>query len=125
MTRIAGVLVVVLGLMVVPALAQGTGSAAQGSKAPAAKTVRAMGTVSAVTTNSLTVKGQKAEWTFSIDKETVVVVKGATRKNMELKAEGKSAKLTDFVKVGDEVTVTYYDGTPKLATDIRVTTPAK
>ena len=45
MTRIAGVLVVVvLGLMVVPALAQGTGSAAQGSKAEA-KTVRAMGSV--------------------------------------------------------------------------------
>ncbi len=124
MTRIAGVLVVVLGLMVVPALAKGTGSAAQGGKAEA-KTVRATGTVSAVVTNSLTVKAPKAEWTFSIDKETLVVVKGATRKNMELKAEGKSAKLTDFVKVGDEVNVTYYDGPTKLATEIRVTTPAK
>ena len=110
--------------MVVPALAQGTGSAAQGSKADA-KTVRAMGTVSAVATDSLTVKSPKAEWTFSIDRETLVVVKGATRKNMELKAEGKSAKLTDFVKVGDEVTVTYVDGAKKLATEIRVTTPAK
>ena len=54
-----------------------------------------------------------------------MVAKGATTKSLELKAGGKSAKLTDFVKVGDSVTVTYKDGTTKVATNIRVTTPAK
>ena len=115
MTRIASVLVVVLGLLVVPALAQGT----------KAKEARAAGTVSAVNTTGLTVKSPKAEWTFTIDKETEVFVKGATRKNMELKAEGKSPKLTDWVKVGDAVTVTYYDDAKKLAKEIRVTTSVK
>ncbi len=89
------------------------------------KTIDAMGTVSAVATDSLTVKGKAAEWTFTIDKETSVVAKGATTKSLELKAEGKSTKLTDFVKVNDEVTVSYYDqGAKKLAATIRVTKPA-
>ena len=89
------------------------------------KTIDAMGVVSAVALESLTVKGKAAEWTFTVDKETTVVVKGATRKNLELKAEGKSPRLTDFVSVKDEVTVSYHDlGATKHAATIRVTRSA-
>jgi hypothetical protein len=86
-----------------------------------------MGTVSAVSMDTLTVKGGKSEtWTFTIDKTTSVIAKGATHKSLELKAEGKAQKLTEFVKVGDQVTVSYHDmGATKHAATIRVTVPAK
>ncbi len=83
-----------------------------------------VGSVTAVATDSLTVKGKEGEVKLAIDKDTEVTAKGASHKSLELKAEGKSTKLTDFVKVGDAVTVSYKDGTTKLATNIRVTTPA-
>ena len=38
-------------------------------------------------------------------RDTSVTAKGATHKTLELKAEGKGTKLTDFVKNGDQVTV--------------------
>jgi len=42
------------------------------------------------------------------------------------KAEGKSGRLTDFVKVGDAVSVSYHDmGATKHAASIRVTAPVK
>ena len=86
------------------------------------KTIDANGTVTAVALDSLTVKGKTGEMTFTVDKETTVVVKGATRKNLELKAEGKNPRLTDFVKVKDEVVVNYHDlGATKHAATIRVT----
>jgi hypothetical protein len=125
MTRLVGGLVIALLMVAVPAtaLAELTGAAQDKSGKP--KTVDAIGAVTAVTPSSLTVKGKNAEWTFTIDKETNVTAKGATTKSLELRAEGKSTKLTDFVKVGDQVTVNYYDGATKLAATIRVTTPAK
>lgn len=123
MSRRLKILWALMLVISVPAivLAGRNGAAAQTT----AKTLDAIGTVSAVATDSLTVKGKAAEWTFTIDKETSVVAKGATTKSLELKAEGKSTKLTDFVKVNDEVTVSYYDqGAKKLAATIRVTKPA-
>jgi len=86
------------------------------------KTLSAMGTVTAVTTDSLTVKNKAESWTFTIDKTTSVNAKGATHKSLELKKEGKASKLTEFVKVGDSVTVSYHDlGATKHASVIRVT----
>jgi hypothetical protein len=91
-------------------------------KPPAQKTLQAMGTVSEVATDSMTVKGTKETWTFVIDKETSVRAKGATTKTLELKKEGKGTKLTDFVKVGDRVTVSYHEvGAAKHASTIQVT----
>jgi hypothetical protein len=98
----------------------------QGATAPKPKTLSAMGTVSAVTVDSLTVKNKTDSWTFTIDKTTTVNAKGATHKSLELQKEGKSQKLTEFVKVGDAVTVSYHDmGATKHAAAIRVTASIK
>jgi len=119
MTRLAGILVVAVALAL-PMAARAEQDAAK------AKTLSAMGTVSAVTVDSLTVKGKTDTWTFTIDKDTTVTAKGATHKSLELKAEGKASKLTEFVKVGDSVTVGYHDiGAKKHAATIRVTAAAK
>ena len=116
MTRLVGILVVACALAL-PLAARAE---------PQGKTLNAMGTVSAVTVDSLTVKGKTDTWTFAIDKDTTVTAKGATHKTLELKAEGKANKLTEFVKVGDTVTVGYHDqGAKKHAATIRVTAAAK
>jgi len=115
MRRLVGVLAVALAIAAVPSFASAQGAAA--------KTMNATGTVSAVAPDSLTVKGGGADtWTFMIDKDTSVTAKGATHKSLALKADGKSTVLTDFVKVGDKVTVAYHDmGSMKHASRINVT----
>ena len=123
MNRIAGALVVAMALVVAPAVDLREWNGGPASQ-PTAKTMTAVGVVTAVATDSLTVKGKEGEVKLAIDKDTEVTAKGASHKSLELKAEGKSTKLTDFVKVGDAVTVSYKDGATKLATNIRVTTPA-
>ena len=86
------------------------------------KTMNASGTVSAVTPSSMTVKGKTEEWTFTIDKDTSVTAKGATHKSLALKADGKATVLTDFIKSGDTVNVSYHDmGNMKHASTINVT----
>jgi hypothetical protein len=96
-----------------------------GVSAQAPKTMNAQGVVSTVTTTSLTVKGTSESWTFTIDKDTEVTAKGATHKSLALKADGKSSVLTEFVKVGDRVSVSYHDmGTMKHAATINVTQAA-
>ena len=111
------------GLLVAVAVAAVMGSGV--SYAQAAKTMNAAGTVSAVTTDSLTVKKGTDEWKFMIDKDTSVVAKGATHKSLALKADGKATTLTDFVKAGDNVTVAYHEmGGMKHAATINVTNPA-
>ena len=83
------------------------------------------GYFSTVTTSSLAVKGTSESWTFVIDKDTEVTAKGATTKSLALKADGKSSVLTDFVKVGDRVSVSYREmGTMKHAATISVTAQA-
>jgi hypothetical protein len=127
--RLVGVLVGTLALVAAPALAyaQGTGGTKSGEKAAAApKTQNTQGAVTAVAPDSITVKAKSGEMTFTIDKTTTVTAKGATHKSLALKADGKSTMLTDFVKVGDQVTVAYHDmGTSKHAASIRVTSPTK
>ena len=92
--------------------------------APAAKAMSALGNVTAVAPDSLTVKAKSGDLTFTIDKDTTVVAKGASHKSLALKAEGKAQTLTEFVKVGDSVTVTYKEvGAAKLASTIHVTSP--
>jgi len=93
-------------------------------KAPAPKALKAMGTVSALASDSVTVKGKTESWTFTVDKDTVVVAKNASHKMQQLKADGKPSMVTDFVKMNDNVTVTYHDmGATKHAAEIRVTAP--
>jgi|SRR5262245_7093037 len=117
MRRLLGVLAVALAIAAVPSFVSAQG---------AGKTMNAQGTVTAVAPDSLTVKGTGADtWTFMIDKDTSVTAKGATHKSMELKAEGKGTKLTDFVSVGSKVTVNFQDmGSMKHALRINVTAAA-
>ena len=110
--------VVALGvlLLATPALAQD-----KTAKPAAAKTLTATGVVSAVTSDSLTVKGKDAEWTFAVDKETHVSASGASRKTAALKSDQKPATITEYVKVGDTVNVKYHEkGTTKHAADVSV-----
>ena len=116
MRRLVGVLTAV-ALLTMPSVAL----AGQGGS----KTMTAQGTVSAVTTDSLTVKTKTEETKFMINRDTSVVAKGATHKTLALKADGKSAVLTDFVKAGDTVNVSYTDmGGMKHASQINVTIQA-
>ena len=117
------VLMMAVALMVAaaPAFAQDKKPAA----APAEKTLSAAGAVTAVTADSLSVKGKTAEWTFAVDGKTQVTASGATHKTAAAKADNKPTPITDFVHVGDQVSVKYHDGATKHASSVRVTTAAK
>jgi hypothetical protein len=94
-------------------------------KPAAEKTMSAAGEVTAVTADSLSVKGKTAEWTFAVDSKTQVTAAGATHKTAAAKAENKPTAITEFVHVGDQVAVKYHDGATKHAASVRVTTAAK
>ena len=129
MKRVLSVFVASLAIIALPAITfagQAQAKPAPQTKPAPAKTLTASGTVEKVAPDSLTVKGKTESWTFTIDKDTSVTAKGATHKTLELKAEGKGTKLTDFVKTGDQVTVSYHDmGTMKHAAVVRVTGAVK
>jgi hypothetical protein len=122
MRRLLAIMGAVAIMAAAPSFALGQSKdKAPAEKAPASKSMTAAGNVTAVVADSMTVKGKTAEWTFMIDKDTTVVAKGATHKSLALKAEGKGQTLPEFVKVGDEVSVTYKEmGTAKHASTIRV-----
>ena len=125
MKRVFSVFVASLAILALPSISL-AGQAGAQAKPPAEKALTTMGTVTEVATDSLTIKAKNESMTFTIDKETSVRAKGATTKTLELKREGKGTKLTDFVHVGDGVTVSYHDrGATKHAANINVTTPVK
>ena len=115
------VLMLALALTVAaaPAFAQDKKAA---KSEPAAKTMSATGTVSAVTADSLTVKGKDGDMTFAVDGKTNVQASGASHKTAAAKADNKPTPITEFVKVGDEVSVKYHDGATKHAASVRVMT---
>jgi uncharacterized cupredoxin-like copper-binding protein len=118
MRRLFGVL---LAAAVLVAAAPGLAHAGQA----AAKLLNALGSVSAVSPTSMTVKSGSNEWVFTIDKDTSVTAKGGTHKSLALKADGKSPMLTDFIKVGDGVTVSYHEmGSMKHAASISLRAPS-
>jgi hypothetical protein len=82
------------------------------------------GTVAAVSADSITVKGKDAEVKLSVDSKTKVVGTGMGTKNTKMKEEKKAPQIVDFVKTGDQVSVSY-DDTSKHATEVRVTKAAK
>jgi hypothetical protein len=89
--------------------------------APAAKSQTAIGAVSAVGGNSLSVKGE-SEWTFAVDNSTTVSGTGVGTAGKKLLEAGGKPTLTDFVHQGDTVAVTYHEmaGT-KHADIVRIT----
>ena len=114
------VIIFVLGavLLAGPAFAQ---AKAADKAAGSTKTLSASGKVSAVSADSVTVKGKDAEWTFGVDKATTVVAKGATHKIAAMSADKKPAVVTEFVHTGDDVVVKYHDaGATKHAASITV-----
>jgi ribosomal protein S1 len=86
----------------------------------------ASGTVSEVNADSLTVKGDAGEWTFTIDDHTAVIAAGGSTHSRAAAAEGKSTPITDFVGVGDTVRVKYHEAEgAKIATEVRVRQKAR
>ena len=120
--RKALMLAVALMVAAAPAFAQEKKAAAA---AAADKTMSAAGAVTAVTADSLTVKGKAGEWTFAVDAKTAVTATGASHKTAAAKADSKPTPITEFVHVGDEVAVKYHDGATKHAASVRVTSAAK
>jgi len=90
-----------------------------------AKPASESGVVSAVTGNSLTVKGKAGDTTFAVDTKTIVSGTGFGSAGRKITDAGGKPTLSDFVHSGDSVTVTYHDtGVAKMATNVRVTKKA-
>lgn len=124
MRRFVGVIAVLMaGMLPVYAAAQATPPAKEVKQA-AGKIMSATGSVTAVTADSLTVKAKSGDMTFTVDSKTKVTGTGAGTKSAELKDQKKPTVITEFIKVGDNVTVSYHDmnGT-KMATGVRLMKP--
>lgn len=107
-------------LVAAPVFAQDK-PAPKATSGTASKTMNAAGTVSAVTADSLTVKGKSGEWTFAVDDKTHVSAHGASHKSSAMKDDKKPTQITDFVHVGDTVQVAYHDmGATKHAASVTV-----
>jgi hypothetical protein len=80
------------------------------SPAQAQDTKMARGTVSAIAADVVTVKTSSAEMKFTVDTKTVVEARGAGTASRAAQAAGQAGpKLTDVVKVGEGVEVSYHD----------------
>lgn len=89
------------------------------------KAITESGVVSAVTGNSLTLKGKAGETTFTVDAKTVVSGAGFGSAGRKITDAGGKVTLSEFVHNGDSVTVTYHDtGVAKMASNVRVTKKA-
>ena len=83
------------------------------------KTVK--GSVTAVGADSITVKVGGKDMTFAVDAKTHVVAPGGSTKTREAKAEGKAGPmLTDVVKTGQAVEVSYHEQGMHAATIQRI-----
>jgi len=89
------------------------------------ETQAARGTVTAVTSNSLTVMVKDQPMKFVVDATTDVVAPGGGTATRAAKADGKTGvAITSVVKVGETVDVKYH--MPAMhAASVRVLTPAK
>ena len=98
--RLFAVPVLALSVIAFPVRARGAGD----------DTKTARGTVSAMTGSSVTVKVADKEMKFNVDDKTEVIAKGAGTKSKAAQAKGMAGpKLTDVVKTGEAVRVTYHD----------------
>jgi hypothetical protein len=94
---------------------------AKADAAPKAKSMTATGVVSAVSGNSLTINEKTGAATFSVDGKTVVSGKGFGTAGRKLEDAGGKPTLSEFVKEGDTVSVTYVDeGGAKKASNVRM-----
>ena len=87
-----------------------------------AKAQTASGAVSAISGNTLTIKGAGGDMTFTVDENTTVSGSGVGTEAKKLMTAGKKSSLTEFLKEGDSVAVTYHEsGGSKHASVIRIT----
>jgi len=94
------------------------------SFAQSAKTAR--GTVSAVAANTINVKVGDSDMRFAVDSNTTVIASGAGTKSRIAAATGAPGpKLTDLIKTGQAVIVTYREaGGSMTANEVQVVTSA-
>jgi len=83
------------------------------------------GTVKSVSGSEFTVDSAGKEMTFAVDsKETQVIEKGGTHKFDKLKADGKPAVISEFLKENQTVSVKYFERDGKMiAKQVHVTKP--
>ena len=73
------------------------------------------GTVKSVSGSEFTVTSGGKDMTFAVDsKETQVIEKGGAHKFDKLKADGKPAVISEFLKENQSVTVKYFDRDGKM-----------
>ena len=78
--------------------------------------VKSVGAGSFVVTDS-----SGKDWSFDVDKSTMVLVKGGSHKMDAIKADGKPAQLSEFLAAKQEVNVAYAEKDGKLlAKEVRV-----
>src|SRR5262249_18027867 len=82
----------------------------------------ANGTVKSVAGSGFVVTDSSGkDWSFDVDKNTTVLVKGGSHKMDAVKADGKPAQLSEFLSAKQEVNVSYTEKDGKMvAKDIRV-----
>jgi hypothetical protein len=84
-------------------------------KAGKAATKEVTGTVKSVSGSEFTVTSGGKDMTFAVDsKETQVIEKGGTHKFDKLKADGKPAVISEFLKESQNVTVKYVEKDGKM-----------
>src|SRR3954467_12988438 len=85
------------------------------------KGMTATGVVSAVSGNSVTVKEKTGDTTFTVDGKTIVSGTGLGTAGRKLQDAGGKPTLSEFVKDGDTVSVTYHEeGAAKTASTVRI-----
>ena len=90
--------------------------------AVASDTKAANGTVKSVSGTSFVVTDSAGkDWSFDVDKSTMVLVKGGTHKLNAVKADGKPAQLSEFLAAKQDVRVEYSEKDGKMmAKEVRV-----
>ena len=80
------------------------------SQAAAQETKSARGTVTAISGGTITVKAADRELKFTVDAKTVLTASGAGTAERKAEAAGTPGpRLSDFVKTGDAIEVTYQE----------------
>jgi hypothetical protein len=90
--------------------------------AVAGDTKEANGTVKSVAGNTFVVTDSAGkDWSFDVDKNTLVLAKGASHKVNAVKADGKPAQVSEFLAAKQEVRVEYTEKDGKMmAKEVRV-----